>query len=184
MKKQKRAQKFVTYIIAGIFTCLLIALGTLLLAMVLPSQANYEAESLATAQFLEQYPIQSPSFIRVNDNCYTDTLHCFWLVPDFLIGQTSNPQEMSQRGTSLIVRINGAIQANFRPTLVDSYLYGDLNLADFGSGLHLIDIQIQDKDGRIHQHTWSERIDVGEVAPPPTLAVPPTYSTSVPDGEQ
>lgn len=184
MQKQKRSQKIVTYIISGIFTCILIALGSLLLAIVLPSQADYDAESQATAQYLEQYPAFSPAFIRVNDTCDSVDEHCFWILPDTIIGQVDNPSAMSQRGMSLILRINGRVQPNFRPILIDSSLYGALNLAEFGSGLHLIDIQIEDKDGRIHQHTWSARIDVGEVAPPPTLAVPPTYSTAIPSNEQ
>lgn len=176
MTKRKRSEKFATYLVTGVFACILIALGSLLITMTLPAQANYDTQSLATAQHLEQHPAQVPAFIRVNENCESETLQCFWIVPYDINGQSINPQDYQ----SLTIRINGHIQTDSLPTLIDSALYVDLDLAEFGSGLHLIDINIQDNNGLIHQHTWSVRIDVGETAPPPTLAVPPTYSTAIP----
>ncbi|GAB5493663.1 MAG: hypothetical protein Phog2KO_38780 [Phototrophicaceae bacterium] len=177
MAKRKRSEKFVTYIITGIFTCILIALGSLLLAIALPVQANYETHYLATAQYLDQHPAQTPNFIRINEDCDADSLHCFWIFPDELTSQHSNPQNFI---SSLTLRINGSIQENVTSALIDSAFYIDLDLAEFGTGLHLIEIQIQDSNGHIHQHTWSAGIDGEELSPPPTLAVPPTYSTAIP----
>jgi|GEM_PF-6926402 len=182
MKKQKRSQKFVTYIVIGIFTCLLIAIASLLIAMVLPSESSYRETSQATAQFLEQYPAAQPSFIRVDENCNERSEHCFWIMADLLPGST-DANHVVRVARSLVVTIDGQFQADYRPVQVESYLYGDVALEAFGSGLHLIEVQIQDEDGRIYTHAWTVRTEDGDVSAPPTLAVPPTYSTAVPDGE-
>lgn len=172
MKKQKRSQNFLTYIIIGIFTCVLIGIGSLLLIIALPSESDYDNLSEATAQFLEQYPAQSPDFIRINEDCLDGVDYCFRIIRE---DTTSN---------QLILKIDGQVQDDFNPIPMNTGFYGVLNLEDFASGLHLIELQIQDNDGRIVQHAWTIRIESDSISPPATLAVPPTYVTAIPDEDE
>lgn len=172
MKKQKRSQIFLTYIIIGILTCILIGIGSLLLIVALPSESDYDKLSEATAQFLEQYPAQAPDFIRINEDCLDGVDYCFRVIRE----DTTENQ--------IILKIDGQIQDDFRPIPMNTGLYGALNLENFTSGLHLIEIQIQDNDGHIVQHSWTIRIESENVSAPPTLAVPPTYVTAIPDMDE
>lgn len=172
MKKQKRSQKFLSYIIIGIFTCVLIGLGSLLLIVALPSESDYDNLSEATAQFLEQYPAQAPDFIRIDEDCLDEGEHCFRIIRE----DTTDNQ--------LILKIDGQIQDDFILIPINTGLYGALNLEDFSSGLHLIEIQIQDDNGRIIQHAWTIRKVSESISAPPTLAVPPTYVTAIPNSDE
>ena len=172
MKKQKRGAKFLSYIIIGIFTCLLIGIGSFILVFALPSESDYRERSEATAQFLEQYPAQIPDFIRINQDCIDGADHCFRV----LLEDTAN--------TQFLVKIDGQVQEDFHLTAINTGVYADLNFDEFAPGLHLIELQIQDANGRILQHAWTVRTASDSLSPPPTLAVPPTYVTAIPDEDE
>ena len=172
MEKQKRGAKFGTYIIIGIFTCLLIGIGSFLLVFALPSESDYRERSEATAQFLEQYPAQAPDFLHINRDCLDGVEHCFRVI----VEDTTN--------TSFTLKIDGQVQDDFAPMPMNTGFYGALNLEDFAPGLHLVELQIQDSNGRILQHAWTVRTESDSLSPPPTLAVPPTYVTAIPDDDE
>ena len=168
MKKQKRGAKFLSTILIGIFTCLLIGIASFLLVFALPSESDYRERSAATAQFLEQYPAQAPDFLHINEPCIDGDTHCFRVIRE----DTRNNQS--------VLKIDGQIQADFSLFPMNTGFYGELQLDDFASGLHLIELEIQDTDGRIVQHAWTVRTESDSLSPPPTLAVPPTYVTAIP----
>lgn len=180
MAKQKRSQKVVTSVIIGLMACIVIALASLMVMFALPTESNY-ASSQATAQVLEQLQPIPPPFIRVNQECRDGALHCFWIVPDIIADADDLTGDMYRQSDTLIIKVNGDIRQDLSPTLFGAHLYVDLDLSRFGAGLHLIEVQISDEDGRIYQHAWADRSAEGTVDAPPTLAVPPTYATTIPD---
>ncbi|MEO1290052.1 MAG: hypothetical protein AAFV93_20045, partial [Chloroflexota bacterium] len=164
----------------GIMACVVIAMGSLLVMFALPTESNY-ATSQATAQYLEQNTIVSPAFIRVNQDCRDGAEHCFWIVPEIIADADDLYGDMYRQSETLVIMIDGDITQALSPVLFGANLYVDLELNRFGAGLHLIEVQISDEDGRIYRHMWAERSETGVIEAPATLAVPPTYATAIPD---
>lgn len=197
-EKQKNSPKFVMYFILGLCTIMLIAMGSLFLAFALPSADDYRQASQATAQFLNQNPAQAPNFIQTDSTCMNDEAHCFWILPEALVGAATQ-QDARLLATSIVVTIDGIVQQGYQPQLVESALYNSLqqqvsqseltipriygNLTLESAGLHLIEVRLQDKDARSHYHAWAIQSDGEVLSIPATLAIPPTYSTAVPTGE-
>src|SRR5690606_24120806 len=135
--------------------------------------------SHATAEYLEEYALQAPPFIQVDYDCLNNAAHCFRLMPEILVHNAFDATAMQRRIRTLYLRIDGEVRLDFNVQMDGAQIYGEIPLYALGSGLHLIEVEVQDKDKRFYRHQWVIRIGNG-IAAPATQALPPTMVTATP----
>jgi hypothetical protein len=167
--KPKRSQARLTFVIAACFLAILSFLFSCLLAFAFPQAPRY-AEAMVTAEFLDDYRLQAPSFMLIDEAC-VNVSHCFTIFLErFPAMSAFQMQRMAQR---LVLRIDSEVQREYFVQLLGSSLYAEI--PPLGDGLHLIEMEITDKDHRTYRHSWVIRTSSG-IAAPATQALPPTPS--------
>jgi hypothetical protein len=172
--KPKRTQARVTFIISACFFGILSILFSCLLAFALPQAPRYP-EALKTAEYLEEYSLQTPSYIQIDQQCLNAAPHCFSILLDRFPAMNSRQIYLMSR--SLILTIDGDVQTEYFIHLQEGMLYAEI--PPLGDGLHLLEVEIQDKHKRLYKHSWTVRIGNG-IAAPPTQALPPTAPPATP----
>lgn len=172
-QRTKRSQARVTGVIAACFFVIIAILFSCLLAFALPQESRY-SEVLLTAESLEAFPMQNPSYLLIDEQCM-NTEHCFLILLGAFPSMNSHQRYLMTR--TLVLTIDGEVQRNFFATLIEGNLYAEI--PPLSEGLHLIQLEIQDKGKRLYRHAWVIRETEG-VASPATQALPPTPLMSSP----
>jgi hypothetical protein len=172
--KPKRTQARVTFVVSACFLAVLSILFSCLLAFVLPQAPRYP-QAMMTAEYLEEYPLQTPSYMLIDQQCLNAVPHCLTIFLDRFPAMTRSQRYRMTH--SLILTIDGDIQTEYFISRVDGSLYAEL--PSLGEGLHLIEVEIQDKNKQVYRHSWTIRLGNG-IAAPPTQALPPTVPPATP----
>src|SRR5262245_34643684 len=138
-KKVKRSQARVTFVIAAFFLLFLGILFACLIAYIMPTEPRYP-EALITAEYLEEYPLQTPPFMTIDQDCFNAAPHCFTIFLDSFSALAPNYIQRRNMARSLVLTIDGDVQRVFSAYLIDGQLHAEI--PSLASGLHLIDIEI------------------------------------------
>jgi hypothetical protein len=179
-KKRKREQQFVITTMGFVALILIIGLGMFVITLTFNKSAD-EATFIPTAQFLEQHPLEAPTFIHINQDCVNSSHHCFRIKPETLVGRDDGFvfNDMVNRLPSLAVKVDDKFVAT-HAYVNGSVIYGDIPIAQLSDGLHLVEVTITDIQGNILSHSWAMRLGDATSAAVPTVAVPPTHVTPTP----
>lgn len=180
--KRKREQQVVTGFLGLVFLVVMVGFGLMTVTVMLnTASSSDEINFMPTAEFLEQHPLDLPTFIHVNADCVGESQHCFRLQPEALVGRSDGFvfSDMTNRLSALNLKIDGHY-VNSGGFVMGSEIYGNVPVQHLSEGLHLAELSIADSTGNIHQHTWAFRIGSASGAAVPTLAVPPTHATPTP----
>ncbi|MEL6406312.1 MAG: hypothetical protein AAFR81_18225 [Chloroflexota bacterium] len=176
-KRKRESTKHLRMVI-GMLASTLLAIAMLLLSRAMPTHSDYDTDALATAQWLANAPQADPAFLQVHtdEHCASGDTHCFYILPDAIA------PTIAREDITFTLRIDGHLTTDIHPELTDdNRLYTALPTDSLSAGLHLVEIDIRTANSNTYRHTWAINHHTGEVSAPPTLAVPPTYVTAVPD---
>ena len=163
----KRTQARVSLFVVACFLTMLFILFACLLVFFLPQEPRYQ-EALVTAEYLSTFPRQTPAYMMIDEGCLYSR-HCFTIFLDRFPAMSRSQRYRMTR--TLVLTIDGDVQRNYYLDLIEGNLYAEIPpLVD---GLHLLEIEIQDKNKRIYRHSWVLEINDG-LAAPSTEALPPT----------
>lgn len=172
--KPKRTQARVTFVISACFFGILSILLLCFVAFALPQAPRYP-QALVRAEYLEEYPLQTPQFMTIDYDCLNAAPHCFTILVNRFPAMDSRQLHIMSR--TLVLSIDGDVQSDYFMAWVEGNLYAEI--PPLGEGLHLLEVEIRDKDKRLYRHSWIIRNGNG-IAAPPTQAMPPTIPPATP----
>lgn len=182
MPKKKREQVQMNLVLVALII-LLGLVGFTLLSFLLPnSSAETEQVYFPTAQELEQYPLEAPTFIRVNDDCINER-YCVRIYPQGLVDAAHSIALFSDMATllqTLEIKVDGQRQTGGSAFVISTVIYASIPSQNLAEGLHLVEVSIADKQGLRHQHSWALRIGNSTAGASATFALPPTALTPTP----
>lgn len=170
---RKETQVRVTAVITACFLGLLALLFACIVAFALPQTPRYP-EAIQTAEVLISFQPQAPAYLQIDTNCLYSQ-HCFTI----LLGSfpaMSRPQ-LNRVLRSLIVTIDGDVRSDFYASMIDGNIYAEI--PPLSAGLHLIQVEIQDKNKNWYRHSWALELSE-DFAAQATQALPPTPLESTP----